>query len=79
MQQPMVYFERMENKKTSKRNANMDRKTINLTTDQYPHLVEVADMAEAEHRSLANMASLLLKEAIEKRKDGAAVTDDHVQ
>ena len=45
----------------------MDRKTINLTTDQYPHLHEVAEMAEVEHRSLANMAGLLLKEAIEKR------------
>ena len=46
----------------------MDRKTINLTTDQYPHLAEVAEMAEAEHRSLANMAGVLLKEAIAKRK-----------
>jgi len=58
----------MEDQFPSIRNKDMDRKTINLTTDQYPHLAEVAEMAEAEHRSLANMAGVLLKEAIAKRK-----------
>ena len=55
----------------------MTKKTINLNSDKYPIIHEVDKLAEKETRALSNMAGILLKEAIEKRKEGATATEGH--
>lgn len=46
----------------------MKTRVINMSSEYYPIVEDVAQMAEDENRSLANMADTLLKEAIKNRE-----------
>ncbi len=46
----------------------METRTINLSSENYPVVSNVVEMAAQENRSVANMADTLLKEAIATRK-----------
>lgn len=45
----------------------MENITLNITSERYPVIKQLAEMAEKERRSLAVMADILLTEALEQR------------
>ena len=56
----------------------MENKALNIRSENYPIINDVAELAEKEKRSISNMGSILLEEAIAARKlstDGVPATD----
>jgi len=45
----------------------MENITLNITSERYPIIKQLAKMAAEERRSLAVMADILLTEALERR------------